>query len=256
MGRGPRIQYYGAVYHITVEGKDNIFKEDEDKVTLLEILGELRNRCEFKLLAYCILDNRYNLLIKFHNIPISKVMQRVNMYYTKYFNLKYHREGSPYKGRYKSIVIEEGEDILGCIRTLHRVPIIEKYVSSMEDYKWSSDVFYRFNLETTLDIGYILDDLDDNRNVAIQKYIKSMNLEESCEEDNQKVFHKLDEILRSVCNNELDFNMIKSRSKKAYLMVFKKEYIKKSKELGFSIKDIGKNIGISHRAVRKHLSND
>ena len=126
----------------------------------------------------------------------------------------------------------------------------------MEDYKWSSDVFYRFNLESTLDIGHILDELDDNRNVAIQKYIDNMNLEELGVKDKQKVPHELDKILRDICNNELDFNLIKSGSKKAYLMVLKKEYIRKSKELGFSIRDIGKNIGIGDRAVRKHLSND
>lgn len=254
MGRRPRIEYYGAIYHITIEGKDDIFKDDEDKITFLEILGELRDRCDFKVLAYCILDNKYDLLIKFHNIFISKVMQRVSMYYTRYFNLKYHRKGSPYKGRYKSTIIEDKKYLLGKIRDIHLIPMRKGYVTSMEDYKWSSDVFYRFNLESTLDIGFILDDLDDDRNLAIKRYIDYMNLGDVKIKDERKIPCELDEILRDVCTNELDFNLIKSGSKKSYLMVFKKEYIKRCRELAFSIKDIGENIGIGERAVRKHLT--
>jgi putative transposase len=38
LARSPRIQYYGAIYHIIHEGKGNIFNGDEDKIKLLEII--------------------------------------------------------------------------------------------------------------------------------------------------------------------------------------------------------------------------
>lgn len=63
----------------------------------------------------------------------------------------------------------------------------------------------------------------------------------------------LDDILKKVCDNESDFDLIKNGSKKSHLMKYKEDYIRESKDLGFSSIDIGKNIGISDRAVRKYF---
>ncbi|MDD4726187.1 MAG: transposase [Tissierellia bacterium] len=251
MGRSPRIQYYGAMYHISHEGKCNIFKEDEDKTKLLEILENVKEKSDFIVLAYSILDNRYDFLIKFHNIPVSKCMQKINMEYTKYYNSKYNHKGRPYKNRYKSIIIEDERKILDIIWEIHRIPIEERFANSLDEYKWTSDVLYKFNLESIVDIGYILNQLDDDRNKAMEEYTNLMKFDII---NNCKYIDKhLDQILKDVCNNEIDFDLIKEGSKKTYLTNLKKEYIIRCKELGYVNSQIGDNIGITDRAVRKYL---
>lgn len=254
MGRSPRIERYGTIYQISIEGKWDIFKTEEDKIKILEILEEVKEKSDFLILAYSILDNRYDFVIKCHNIPISKCMQKTNMAYTRYYNSKHNLKGTPYKGRYKSIVIEDERNLINYIWKVHRLPIENNLTTSLEEYKWTSDVLYKFNLESIVDIRYILNDLDDDRNKAIEKYIQLMEQEDMKNHiDDRDNSSGLNEILKQVCNNNHDFNLIKSGSRKSYLTEFKKEYILRSKEEGFKNNEIGKNIGITERAVRKHL---
>ena len=255
MARSPSIQYYGAIYHIIHEGKGNIFSGDEDKIKLLEIIEGVKANSDFLLLAYSILDNRYDFLVKCHNIPISKSMQRINMAYTKYFNSKYKRKGTPYKDRYKSIVVENENHMLNYIWEIHRIPLVKGLVDNVEEYKWTSDALYKFNVESIVDVGYVLNDLDEDRFKAIKEYTKLMksdNIYINKDKDNEN-YNYLDEILRDICKNEMDFFLIKNGSRKAYLRNLKKEYVIRSKKWGYKTCEIGENIGITARAIRKYL---
>jgi hypothetical protein len=124
----------------------------------------------------------------------------------------------------------------------------------MDEYKWSSHVFYKFNLNSILDIDYILDLLNEDRNLAIEKYTYIMNSKYKYNNEKDELFNRLDKILLEICNNRSDFELIKNGSKKSYLMGLKRKYINMCRNLGFSLKEIGESIGISERAVRKHLS--
>ena len=251
MGRKPRIEYYGAIYHMTHMGKSDIFKEEEDKLTLLGILGDMKEVFDFKLIAYCILDNQYNLLIKAYNIPISKIMHGINMNYARSYNSRYKKIGSPFKGRYKALIVSEGNGLLNTAKEIHCLPVFLKLADTIGEYKWSSDVFYRLNLESIVDIDYILNVLSIERNIGLEKYKELMSSSEKLEDNKAKL--DLDDILHDICTNNVDFDLIKSGSKKSYLMKYKLEYIKASKQLGFTCLEIGENIGITERAVRKHL---
>ena len=66
MGRRPRIEYYGAIYHIIQRGNNRkpIFKRDEDKVYLLEVLSETKEIYDFKVFAYVVMSKHYHFLIQ------------------------------------------------------------------------------------------------------------------------------------------------------------------------------------------------
>jgi REP element-mobilizing transposase RayT len=266
LGRKSRSQYYGAIYHIIHRGKYDVLPNDEDKLAFLEILGDIKGIYDFKVISYCLLDNQYDLLIKTYNIPISKIMQRLNMRYVKYHNMKYMKTGSPFKGRYEGIIVNEGNYLIITAKYIHNLPVYLEKIDSMTGYKWSSDVFYRVNMDSVVDIYYILDYISPERNLAIEKYKEFMSSSEDMYDlskvyyEKNNIFKKdikpeieLDDILRSICINKVDFDLIKKGSRKSYLMKFKSDYIKASKELGFTCLEIGENIGISDRAVRKYL---
>ena len=263
LARKHRVEYYGAIYNITRKGKDgiNIFEQDEDKVEILSILAEAKDIFEFKLIAYCIMDNQYNLIIRVLNIPISKVFQRVNMMYVKYFNNKYKKSGSPFQGRYKGDIINNNHELPDLVKHIHNTPVYLNIVDSMEEYKWSSDVFLRINLVSLVDIDYLLDILSDDRQMAIDRYknLMSNDVDEDMilKKDNEHrkfIQHNtLDEILLRICLTSVDFDLIKKNSRKSYLMKYKQEYIKECNGLGFSNMDIAFSLGVTERAVRKHL---
>lgn len=274
MGRKPRIEFFGATYHVIQRGhnKAYIFEKDEDKMKLLSILGEAKELFDFNLIAYCIMDNHYHMVIKTHNIPISKIMHRINSLYAKYYNYKYERCGSPFQGRFKSLVVKNDSNLFNLINYVHNNPVYKNMIKSMTEYKWSSDVFYRMNLENFVDTYYFLDMLSNNRKSAIKSYVELMDVYDNDYEKLKKEFEnqeiidstirdsssenrikELDNVLRDVCNEDEAYKLIKFKSRKPYLMKYKYEYIERSIEQGFSHAEIGKNIGLTERAIRKYL---
>ncbi|WP_353097368.1 transposase [Tissierella praeacuta] len=277
MGRKPRIEYYGAIYHIIQRGNNRafIFEESEEKVELLKILGELREVFDFHLLAYVIMDNHYHFVIKTHNIPISQIMHRINSRYAKYYNWKNERTGSLFEGRYKSILVQNESYLFRLIKYIHNNPVYASICDNMVKYKWSSDAFYRMNVDNLVNINELLDIFSQNRMEAIHKYNELMDepvedymiskeefedkevigteeFRKSLEEDKNIV--SLDNILKIFCPTNLDYKLIKSGSRKRYLLKYKYEYAYEALSQGYTTKEIGRNISITGGAIRKILN--
>ena len=80
MARPLRIEYDGAVYHVTSRGnaRKNIFKDDEDREVFLEVLGRVVKRYNWLCHAYCLMDNHYHLLIETPDANLSAGMRQIN----------------------------------------------------------------------------------------------------------------------------------------------------------------------------------
>ncbi len=273
MGRKPRIEYYGAIYHIIQRGnnREAIFKRDEDKVHLLKILSETKEMYDFKIFAYVVMNNHYHFLIQTLNIPISKIMHQINTRYAKYHNYSTGNTGPVFENRYKGILVQDESYLLALIKYIHNNPVAAKICPIMEQYKWSSDMFYRMNMDNMVDIDEFLNILSSNRIEAIKRYIDLMekhDLEYQVLEDiyengdvigSEKFIQSLqesikvlslDEILKKVCPTSVEYDLIKAGSRKRYLSKYKREYIVLGKEEGYSYNAIGSFIGITSAAAR------
>lgn len=256
-----RDEAYGNIYHIIHNGRGETFGKSADKLKFLECIGGAKEKYDFFLLGYCIMDDHYHMLIKTHNISISKIMQSINTRFGKYYSKDHNQP--PFKGRYKSIVIKDN-DIPELLNIIHNKPIYYEMVDSMEEYPYSSHVFYLMNVDSIVDIDYLLNIISSDRLTAIEEYSKTINTvaknyeellnfyskEKTIKKENIK---SLDEILKEVCPNDKDLDLIKKGSKKSYLMDYKRKFINKSRSLDYSTKEIGQFINISDRAVRKHI---
>ena len=62
MARPLRIEYPGALYHVTARGnrRDTIYEGDKDRHAFLEVLFRVVDRCNWLCHAYCLMDNHYN----------------------------------------------------------------------------------------------------------------------------------------------------------------------------------------------------
>ena len=60
MARPLRIQYPGAMYHVMSRGdqREDIFRDDEDRVRFLGALAEACGKTEWQVHAYCLLPSQ------------------------------------------------------------------------------------------------------------------------------------------------------------------------------------------------------
>ncbi|TLS77970.1 transposase [Mariprofundus erugo] len=140
MSRPLRIEYPGALYHLTARGnrQDEIFLGDEDRSVFLTLLGEEVEQQQWLCYAYCLMDNHYHLLVETPEANLVKGMRRLNGRYTQRFNLRHGRVGHVFQGRYKSIVVDKGTYLLELSRYIPLNPVRAGMVKAPADYVWSS----------------------------------------------------------------------------------------------------------------------
>ena len=140
MARPLRIEYDGALYHITTRGNDKkaIFQDEEDRDLFLTILYNINQRHHWICHAYCLMNNHYHLVIETPDGNLSKGMRQLNGVYTQTYNKKYNRAGHLFQGRYKAILIQKEPYLLEVCRYVVLNPVRAKAAKSPKEWKWSS----------------------------------------------------------------------------------------------------------------------
>ena len=72
------------------------------------------------------------------NGNLSRVMRQINGVYTQRFNRRHRTDGQLFRGRYKSILVEEDSCLLELLRYIHRNPVRAKMCTTVDEYPWSS----------------------------------------------------------------------------------------------------------------------
>jgi len=174
MGRPIRIEYPGALYHITSRGneKRNIFLDDEDRTKFLDKLRDYHGRFGILVHAYVLLDNHYHLILETPRPNLLKVMHGINAGYTGYFNRKYRRVGHLLQGRYRAILVDKDEYLVALSRYVHLNPVRAGIVESPEEYAWSSYGGYigKGKQEDWVEYSWVLSQFDGDWKRAAKKY--------------------------------------------------------------------------------------
>ena len=140
MARPLRIQYDGAVYHVSSRGnaRKPIFKDQEDRIQLLNTLHQINNRFNWLCHAYCLMNNHFHLIIETPDGNLSSGMRQLNGIYTQRFNRKHHRVGHVFQGRFKAILVEKETYLLELCRYVVLNPVRSHTVEDPRGWKWSS----------------------------------------------------------------------------------------------------------------------
>jgi len=140
MARPLRLEFAGALYHVTSRGdrREDIYLTDNDRNAYLEILGEVCERYNWIIHAYCLMDNHYHILIETPDSNLSKGMRQLNGVYTQYFNRTHKRVGHVYQGRYVAIIIQKETYLLEVARYVVLNPVRARMVRTAKDWPWSS----------------------------------------------------------------------------------------------------------------------
>ena len=77
MSRPLRLEFAGALYHVTARGnaREDIFRDDGDRATFLDLLGREIAQQRWRLYAYCLMGNHYHLLIATPEPNLTRAMR-------------------------------------------------------------------------------------------------------------------------------------------------------------------------------------
>jgi len=108
MGRAPRIEFEGALYHVMSRGnrQEAIFVDGRDHRVFLDVLGEACSRTGWRIHAYVLMGNHYHLLLETPEPNLVDGMRWLQGTYTKRFNARHKLWGHLLQGRYKALVID------------------------------------------------------------------------------------------------------------------------------------------------------
>ena len=144
MSRPLRIEYPGAWYHVMSRGRrgEAIFSSQTDYEMFLILLQEASQLWGVRVSAYCLMTNHYHILLQTPLGNLSRFMRHLNGVYTQRYNSIYGYDGQLFRGRFKSILVEEDSYLLELVRYIHRNPLRASVVKQLKDYEWCSHVAY------------------------------------------------------------------------------------------------------------------
>ena len=174
MARPLRLEYRGALYHVTSrgDGQEDIYLDDEDRILALAVLEDVVRRFNWCIHAYCLMGNHYHLLIETPDGNLAQGMRQFNGVYTQRFNRLHARVGHVFQGRYKAILVQKDSYLLELARYIVLNPVRAGMVRSAKDWPWSS---YRatggfVELPRWLEIDWILSAFSTRKKPAMERY--------------------------------------------------------------------------------------
>jgi len=174
MARPIRIEFAGALYHVTSRGdrREAIYEDDTDRFRFLEILGEVVDRFNWRCHAYCLMTNHYHLVIETADGNLSKGMRQLNGVYTQWSNRRHRRTGHLFQGRYKAILVDSEAYLLELARYVVLNPVRAHMTEHPEQWPWSSyqSTIGKAEAPPWLAVELMLMQFSSRRKPAIKRY--------------------------------------------------------------------------------------
>lgn len=140
MSRPLRLEFAGAVYHVTSRGdrRESIFEDDVDREALLAVVAQGLARFAATMFAYCLMGNHYHFVVQTQQPNLSRLMRHINGVYTQICNRRHRKVGHLFQGRFKAIVVDRDAYFLEVCRYVDLNPLRANLVKHPGDWPWSS----------------------------------------------------------------------------------------------------------------------
>jgi REP element-mobilizing transposase RayT len=116
-----------------------------DKTGYQQFIGLLQETTDLfnvNVAAYCLMPTHYHLLLQTPDANLSRCMRHLNGVYTQRYNVSHSCDGTLFRGRYKSILVDADNYALQLVRYIHRNPLKAGLVKRLDQYAWSSHKGY------------------------------------------------------------------------------------------------------------------
>ena len=143
MGRVLRTDVGDYVYHVLnrANARVQIFNNDKDYQLFEQILAEAKEKCDMRLLVYCIMPNHWHLVVHpKKDGDLSKFMNWLTLTHTQRWHVskKTTGQGHLYQGRYKSFLCQNDNHFLALVRYVETNALRSNLVNKAEKWKWGS----------------------------------------------------------------------------------------------------------------------
>ncbi len=140
MSRPLRLEFSGALYHVTSRGdrREDIFLDALDRQAWLATLTQCCERYNWVIHAWCQMSNHYHMVVETPEPNLSAGMRQLNGVYTQAFNRRHNRVGHLYQGRFKAILIDRDSYLLELLRYVVLNPVRAGMAKSVSEWPWSS----------------------------------------------------------------------------------------------------------------------
>jgi REP element-mobilizing transposase RayT len=144
MTRPLRLQFPGALYHVTSRGnrRSHIYRDDSDRIAWLGVLALVCERYHCVVHSFCLMSNHFHLMLETVEPNLARAMRHLNGEYTQHFNRRHHTVGHLFQGRYKAILVQKESYLLELSRYIVLNPLRAKMVDRVEEWPWSSHRYY------------------------------------------------------------------------------------------------------------------
>ncbi|MGD8910099.1 MAG: transposase [Chromatiales bacterium] len=276
MSRPLRLEFAGALYHITSRGdrRESIYEDDEDRQQFLLLMDDVCDRYNWVCHAYCLMSNHYHLLIETPDANLSRGMRQLNGVYTQNFNRRHDRVGHVFQGRYKAILVEKKSYLLELARYIVLNPVRAQMVRSAYDWPWSS---YRATAGLTASRGclhtdWILAEFGKRKQQAIVAYrqfiTKGKGQPSPWQELTSQVYLGsetfIDKILHHI-DKDKELDEIPSSQRRPVAMTLadyqnscsnrNMAIVEAYRNGGYTLKDIGQHFGLHYSTVSGIIKN-
>lgn len=149
-----------------------------------------------EILAFCLMDNHYHLLIKQKLYGgVTLFLRKLGTGYTNYFNQRYERSGVLFQGRFKAIHISEEAHFIYLPYYIHFNPLdfiipawregeiinSKKAIAFLENYRWSSYLDYigRCNFPSVTQRKFLLEVFggEEKYKESVAQYLKDIDFQ-------------------------------------------------------------------------------
>ena len=140
MSRPLRLEFEGALYHITARGdrREPIFEDDADRHILIRVLGQGMDRFDASVFAYCLMNNHYHFVLQTRRANLSRLMRHINGVYTQAYNRRHCKSGHVFQGRFKAVLVDRDAYFLEVCRYVDLNPVRAGLVLLPQHWAWSS----------------------------------------------------------------------------------------------------------------------
>lgn len=119
-----------------------VFRDARDHEMFLDTLEEACVRCGWRVHAFVLMGNHYHLLVETPKPNLVFGMQWLQGTYTKRFNVRHQERGHLFQGRYKALLVDDGEYFSTVANYIHlnpaRIQGVDFSQYRLEEHVWSS----------------------------------------------------------------------------------------------------------------------
>ncbi len=140
MPRRPRNDAPDTWHHVMNRGvaRRPVFENDRDRRYFLALLAREARAGHIEIVAFCLMLNHFHILIRSVTGQLGRVMQRVQLAYSRWFNRSRRRDGPLWRGRYLSCHVETLRYRRRVVTYIHDNPVKAGLVADPTHHQWTS----------------------------------------------------------------------------------------------------------------------